>query len=82
VRKLLEIALGILSAVGGFVDIGDLVASTGTGARFGLGRWRGVLLVGVVGIVIYAEMAGRVDSGQGCARRLIGRLPGADDAAQ
>jgi manganese transport protein len=41
VRKLLEIALGILSAIGGFVDIGDLVASTGTGARFGLGRWRG-----------------------------------------
>jgi manganese transport protein len=67
VRKLLEIALGILSAVGGFVDIGDLVASTGTGARFGLGRWRGVLLVGVVGIVIYAEMAGRVDTGQGWA---------------
>jgi hypothetical protein len=44
-RRLLEIALGILSAIGGFVDVGDLVASTETGARFGLGLarvlWRG-----------------------------------------
>ena len=40
-RKLLEIALGILSAIGGFVDIGDLVASTETGARFGLRLTRG-----------------------------------------
>jgi hypothetical protein len=64
VRKLLEIALGILTAIGGFVDIGDLVASAETGARFGLGlAW--VLLVGVVGIVIYAEMAGRVASVSG-----------------
>jgi len=66
VRKLLEIALGILTAIGGFVDIGDLVASAETGARFGLGlAW--VLLVGVLGIVIYAEMAGRVASVSGRA---------------
>jgi len=59
VKKLLEVALGILTAVGGFVDIGDLVAATATGARFGLAlAW--VLVVGVIGIVIYAEMAGRV----------------------
>jgi manganese transport protein len=66
VRKFLEIALGILTAIGGFVDIGDLVASTETGARFGFAlAW--VLLVGVVGIVIYAEMAGRVASVSGRA---------------
>ena len=65
-RKLLEIALGILTAIGGFVDIGDLVASTETGARFGLGlAW--VLVVGVLGIMIYAEMAGRVASTSGRA---------------
>ena len=65
-RKLVEIALGVLTAIGGFVDIGDLVASTETGARFGLGlAW--VLLVGVVGIIIYAEMAGRVASVSGRA---------------
>jgi Mn2+/Fe2+ NRAMP family transporter len=59
VKKVLEITLGILTAIGGFVDIGDLVANAETGARFKLGlAW--VVVVGAIGIVIYAEMAGRV----------------------
>ena len=58
-KRSLEIALGILTAVGGFVDIGDIVATTEAGARFGMGlAW--VLVVGVIGIIIFAEMAGRV----------------------
>jgi Mn2+/Fe2+ NRAMP family transporter len=58
-KKLLEIFLGILTAFGGFVDIGDLVANGETGARFGM-RLAWVVVVGVIGIVVYAEMAGRV----------------------
>jgi Mn2+/Fe2+ NRAMP family transporter len=59
VKKVLEITLGILTAIGGFVDIGDMVANSATGARFRMGlAW--VVVVGVIGIVIYAEMAGRV----------------------
>jgi Mn2+/Fe2+ NRAMP family transporter len=59
VKKLLEITLGILTAIGGFVDIGDLVANSETGARFGLAlAW--VVLLGVGGIIVYAEMSGRV----------------------
>jgi Mn2+/Fe2+ NRAMP family transporter len=59
VKKFLAITLGILTAVGGFVDIGDLVASSLTGARFGMSlAW--VLLLGVIGICAYAEMCGRV----------------------
>jgi manganese transport protein len=58
-KRVLEVFLGILTAFGGFVDIGDLVANAETGARFGMSlAW--VVLVGVVGIVIYAEMSGRV----------------------
>ncbi len=58
-RKLLEITLGILTAIGGFVDIGDMVANAETGARFRMGlAW--VVVVGVIGIVCYAEMCGRV----------------------
>jgi manganese transport protein len=58
-KRLLEITLGILTAIGGFVDIGDLVANAETGARFRMGlAW--AVLVGVVGIIVYAEMAGRV----------------------
>src|SRR4051812_46272574 len=58
-KKIFEIFLGILTAIGGFVDMGDLVANSATGARFGMAlAW--VVPVGVVGIVVYAEMAGRV----------------------
>jgi manganese transport protein len=59
VKRALAITLGILTAIGGFVDIGDMVANAATGARFRMGlAW--VVVVGVVGIVCYAEMAGRV----------------------
>jgi manganese transport protein len=59
VKRLLEVTLGILTAIGGFVDIGDLVANALVGARFGMAlAW--VVVLGVVGICLYAEMAGRV----------------------
>ena len=58
-KKLLALTLGILTAVGGFVDIGDLVANSATGARFGL-RLAWVVVVGVIGIMLFAEMSGRV----------------------
>jgi Mn2+/Fe2+ NRAMP family transporter len=58
-KKWLEITLGILTAIGGFVDMGDLVANAESGARFRMNlAW--VVVVGVIGIVVYAEMAGRV----------------------
>lgn len=58
-KRLLGITLGILTAIGGFVDIGDLVANAETGARFGM-RLAWVVVVGVIGICVYAEMCGRV----------------------
>ncbi|MFI7607416.1 NRAMP family divalent metal transporter [Micromonospora sp. NPDC049366] len=65
-RKLLAATLGVLSAIGGFVDIGDLVAASQAGARFGMGHaW--VLLAGVIGICAYAEMAGRIAAVSGRA---------------
>lgn len=58
-KRVLAVALGILTAIGGFVDMGDLVANAETGARFRMNlAW--VVVIGVVGIVVYAEMAGRV----------------------
>ncbi len=58
-KKLFSVALGILTAIGGFVDIGDLVTNAQVGARFGwsLGL---VVMVGVLGICVFAEMSGRV----------------------
>ena len=58
-KSLLKIFLGILTAIGGFVDIGDLVANAVIGARFGLAlAW--VVVLGVIGICLYADMSGRV----------------------
>lgn len=58
-KKVLGVTLGVLTALGGFMDMGDIVANAATGARFGMAlAW--VVLLGVGGIVVYAEMAGRV----------------------
>jgi len=59
VKGFLQIALGILSAIGGFVDIGDLVFNTQAGATFGF-QLLWVVVIGVFGIVVYSEMCGRV----------------------
>jgi Mn2+/Fe2+ NRAMP family transporter len=66
VSKLFAVALGILTAIGGFVDIGDLVTNAQVGARFGLSlAWATVL--GVLGICVFAEMSGRVAAVSGRA---------------
>src|SRR3954462_7865096 len=59
VKRFFAIALGILTAIGGFVDIGGIVANAEGGARFGIAHAWG-LLIGVIGICVYAEMSGRV----------------------
>ncbi|WP_328333967.1 divalent metal cation transporter [Kribbella sp. NBC_00382] len=58
-KKVFAVTLGILTAIGGFVDIGDLVTNALVGARFGM-RLSWVVIVGVIGICLYADMSGRV----------------------
>lgn len=58
-KNVLAVALGIMSAIGGFVDIGDLVFNTQAGAIFGF-QLLWVVVIGVVGIIVYSEMCGRV----------------------
>jgi manganese transport protein len=59
VRSILKIALGIIAALGGFLDIGDLVFNTQAGALFRYDLLWAVAL-GTCGIAVYAEMCGRV----------------------
>jgi len=55
----LQLFLGIMSSLGGFVDIGELVFAIQGGAKFGYALlW--VIAVGTIGIILYAEMAGRI----------------------
>jgi Mn2+/Fe2+ NRAMP family transporter len=66
VKRFFAVALGILTAIGGFVDIGDLVTNAQVGARFGLSlAW--VVVLGVLGICVFAEMSGRVAAMSGRA---------------
>ncbi|MCP2165371.1 NRAMP family divalent metal transporter [Goodfellowiella coeruleoviolacea] len=58
-KKWLGLTLGVLSAVGGFVDIGDIVENGLVGARYGMSlTW--VIVLGVIGIATYAHMSGRI----------------------
>ena len=54
-----EIFLGILTAMGGFVEIGELTFSINGGTRFGY-QLLWISLLGTVGIMVYCEMAGRI----------------------
>jgi len=66
VSKVFGLSLGILAAIGGFVDIGDLVFNTAAGATFGY-QLMWVIPIGVVGIIVYSEMCGRVAAVSGKA---------------
>jgi manganese transport protein len=58
-KSVFKLALGIIAAIGGFVDIGELVFNAQAGADF---RYRllWAVVVGVIGIMVFAEMTGRV----------------------
>jgi Mn2+/Fe2+ NRAMP family transporter len=57
--NLLELFLGILTAVGGFVDVSELVFVSQAGSRFGFALiW--VIVFATVGIIVFGEMSGRV----------------------
>lgn len=65
-RRLLGVALGILTAIGGFLDIGDIVTNAVVGSRFGMSlAW--VIPIGVIGICVFAHMSGRVAAVSGRA---------------
>jgi Mn2+/Fe2+ NRAMP family transporter len=65
-KRLLGVALGILTAIGGFLDIGDIVTNAVVGSRFGLSlAW--VVVLGVIGICVFAHMSGKVAAVSGRA---------------
>jgi manganese transport protein len=57
--RIFQIALGILAAIGGFVDIGDIVFNTAAGAMFQY-QLLWAVVIGVGAIITYSEMCGRV----------------------
>src|SRR5690242_11968994 len=58
-KKLLGVTLGIMTALGGFVDLGQIVFTTQAGALFGYALLWAIVL-GTAAIIVYMEMCGRV----------------------
>jgi manganese transport protein len=54
-----EITLGIMTAMGGFVDVSELVFASQAGSRF-LYALIWVFALGTLGIMVYGEMSGRI----------------------
>src|ERR1044071_8137275 len=56
---LIQITLGVMTAVGGFVDISELVFAAQAGSRFGYALiW--VFALGTLVVIVFGEMSGRV----------------------
>ena len=58
-NKLLELFLGVLTAMGGFVEVGELTFALNAGSRFGY-QLLWVAVLGTIGIMVFGEMSGRV----------------------
>src|SRR5436190_10011954 len=58
-KKLLGITLGVMTALGGFVDLGQIVFTLQAGALFGYELLWAIVL-GTAAIIVYMEMCGRV----------------------
>ena len=58
-KKWAEVALGIVTSIGGFLEVGSIATATQGGAEFGMQLiW--VLVIGVVSLACLMEMTGRL----------------------
>ena len=58
-KTLLGVTLGIMTALGGFVDFGQIVFTLQAGAAFRYALLWPVVL-GTIAIIVYMEMCGRI----------------------
>ncbi|WP_138502530.1 Nramp family divalent metal transporter [Nostoc sp. PA-18-2419] len=58
-KKLLEIALGIVTSIGGFLDVGAIATSAEAGSEFGFQLiW--AIVLGTICVIFLVEMSGRL----------------------
>jgi Mn2+/Fe2+ NRAMP family transporter len=58
-KKLLEITLGIVTSIGGFLEVGSLATSAQAGAAFGFQLiW--AIVLGTISLIFLVEMSGRL----------------------
>src|SRR5689334_24632537 len=58
-KKILEIALGIVTSIGGFLDVGAIATAAEAGSRYGFQLiW--VIVLGTICVISLVEMSGRL----------------------
>ena len=60
-KKYLEVALGIFTSIGGFLEVGAIATTAQAGAQFGF-RLAWVLLLGTICVIFLVEMSGRLSA--------------------
>ena len=63
-KKILDVALGIVTGSGGFLEVGSITTAAQAGASFGY-RLVWALAVGTFGLVVLSEMSGRLAAASG-----------------
>ena len=63
-KKILDVALGIVTGIGGFLEVGSITTAAQAGASFGY-RLVWALAVGTFGLVVLSEMSGRLAAASG-----------------
>jgi manganese transport protein len=58
-KKLLGLTLGIMTGLGGFLDLGQIVFTAQAGALFGY-QLLWAIVIGTAAIIVYMEMCGRI----------------------
>jgi Mn2+/Fe2+ NRAMP family transporter len=59
VKKILQLALGIITSVGGFLEVGSVTTAAQSGALFGY-RLLWAILLGTLCLIFLVEMSGRL----------------------
>ncbi|MBH8574879.1 divalent metal cation transporter [Nostocaceae cyanobacterium CENA369] len=58
-NKILEIALGIITSIGGFLDVGAIATSAEAGSEFGF-QLLWAIVLGTICVIFLVEMSGRL----------------------
>ncbi len=80
-EKWAEVALGLVTGIGGFLEIGSLATTSQAGAEFGF-QLAWVVVVGTLGLAFLMEMTGESLPSEHLERwlseRVVRRIPGAE----
>lgn len=58
-KKILEIALGIVTSIGGFLDVGAIATAAEAGSTYGF-KLIWVIILGTICVIFLVEMSGRL----------------------